>query len=129
MSIVDSEAWKLLQSHRNSFGEPSLKELFSSDPARFEKFHINFNDILLDYSKNWIDEKTMRLLAELLKTAKVSQKAKEMFEGKHINITEDRAVLHIALRNRSNKPIISDGKDVMIEVSFFILLFLLFLFF
>lgn len=117
MSITSSEAWKALEAHRQALGEPKLKDLFSEDAERFNKFHLQFNDILVDYSKNWITEETLNLLKSLLPAAQVGEWTKKMFSGARINSTEDRAVLHVALRNRSNTPIIVDGADVMPEVN------------
>lgn len=94
-----------------------MKRLFDDDDHRFERFSLRFNDILLDFSKNIITEKTMKLLFELAEETKVKAGIQQMFAGARINQTEDRAVLHIALRNRSNTPIKVDGKDVMPEVN------------
>merc|ERR1719424_1892095 len=94
-----------------------MREMFSSAPDRFEKFSATFNDILLDYSKNIATEETMALLEDLCTQAKVLPMAQAMFSGQKINLTEKRAVLHVALRNRSNTPIMVDGEDVMPEVN------------
>src|SRR3954451_25342258 len=110
-------AWKSLGAH---FTEASLlhqRDLFKQDPGRFEKFHLRFNDILLDFSKNRITEKTLPLLYQLAREAGLPAMIEKMFTGQKINTTEDRAVLHVALRNRSNTPILVDGKDVMPEVN------------
>jgi glucose-6-phosphate isomerase len=90
-----------------------MRDLFAKDPKRFEKFSVRFGDILLDFSKNRITDETLRLLLELARWAKIEQWRDRMFRGEKINITENRAVLHIALRNRSNRPILVDGQDVM----------------
>jgi glucose-6-phosphate isomerase len=116
MSITESAAWKALEAHHKAQGQVSLKKLFAEDKERFNKFSLQWNDILLDYSKNWVTEETIKLLAGLLDAAKVGEWAKKMFSGQAINSTEKRAVLHVALRNRSNTPIMVDGKDVMPEV-------------
>lgn len=116
MSIVDSAAWKALEAHKAAIGGMTLKELFSKDADRFAHFSVHLNDILLDYSKNWVTAETMTLLSGLLDTAKVGDWAKKTFSGEAINSTENRAVLHVALRNRSNTPVIVDGQDVMPEV-------------
>jgi glucose-6-phosphate isomerase len=94
-----------------------MRDLFSEDSQRFERFSLRFDDILLDYSKNRITEETMRLLLDLAEQAKLQNWIERMFSGEKINITEDRAVLHVALRNRSNRPIAVDGRDVMPEVN------------
>lgn len=121
MSIAESAAWKAIAAHKAALGDISLKKLFSEDAERFSRFSVQFQDILLDYSKNWVTADTMKLLSQLIDTAKVGEFAKRMFSGEAINFTENRAVLHIALRNRSNTPILVDGKDVMPEVRFPIL--------
>uniref|UniRef100_A0A336LPQ0 Glucose-6-phosphate isomerase n=1 Tax=Culicoides sonorensis TaxID=179676 RepID=A0A336LPQ0_CULSO len=100
----------------------NIKELFDKDPKRFEKYSLrlstpNDGDILLDYSKNRITEEVWPLLLQLAESRGLSEAREAMFSGQHINITEDRAVLHTALRNRSNKPIMVNGKDVMPEVN------------
>lgn len=90
-----------------------MRDLFAADPQRFKKFSLRWNDLLVDYSKNRITEKTMSLLFDLARQADVKGWTEKMFRGEKINITERRAVLHIALRNRSNRPIVVDGEDVM----------------
>lgn len=93
-----------------------MKDLFAADPDRFNKFSVAFNaghEILLDYSKNIVTEETMGLLLQLAKEAGIKEAMEAMFNGEKINSTEQRAVLHVALRNRSNTPIMVDGKDVM----------------
>src|SRR5205809_37217 len=88
--------------------EVDLADLFAQDPERFDKFTMRFQDLLFDYSKNRVTEKTMALLLELAQQAKLSEQIEAMFTGQKINTTEKRAVLHIALRNRSNRPILVD---------------------
>jgi glucose-6-phosphate isomerase len=90
-----------------------MRDLFAQDPERFEKFSLRLGEFLFDYSKNRITEKTLSLLLDLANQAGLNEKIQAMFAGEKINITEGRAVLHIALRNRSNRPILMDGKDVM----------------
>lgn len=94
-----------------------MRDLFERDPERFERFSLRFEDILFDFSKNRITEKTFGLLLELAKEAGLEEAIRAMFSGEKINTTEDRAVLHVALRNRSNRPILADGQDVMPEVN------------
>jgi glucose-6-phosphate isomerase len=94
-----------------------MRDLFRQDARRFEKFSLRFGDLLLDFSKNRITDKTLGLLLQLAREADVPGWAEKMFTGQKINTTEGRAVLHIALRNRSNRPILVDGKDVMPEVN------------
>jgi glucose-6-phosphate isomerase len=116
-SLTSSPAWRALQEHHTETQSLHLRDLFASDPLRFEKFSLQFEDILLDFSKNRITDQTLSLLHTLARQADVPGWAKKMFAGEKINITEDRAVLHIALRNRSNSPIVVDGQDVMPEVN------------
>ncbi len=94
-----------------------MREMFQDDPQRFEKFSLQFNDILLDYSKNRITEETLALLMQLARESHVEEWRERMFSGEKINFTENRAVLHTALRNRGNKPVLVDGKDVMPDVN------------
>jgi len=112
-----SPAWQALTAHYETLAPIHMRDLFSEDPQRFERFSLRFDDILLDYSKNRITEETMRLLLDLAEQAKLQNRIERMFSGEKINITEDRAVLHVALRNRSNRPIAVDGRDVMPEVN------------
>ncbi len=94
-----------------------IADFFEDDPKRFEKFSIKFQDILFDYSKNRIDAETMGLLCKMAKECGIKEATEAMFTGKKINETEDRAVLHTALRNRGNKPVMVDGEDVMPAVN------------
>jgi glucose-6-phosphate isomerase len=116
-SLNNSSAWQALAAHYNSIKDKHLREFFAADSARFENFSIRFNDILLDYSKNRITEETVSLLLDLARQAGVETWREKMFNGERINNTENRPVLHVALRNRSNRPIYVDGKDVMAEVN------------
>ena len=94
-----------------------MRDLFAQDPQRCERFSLRLGDILLDYSKNRITEKTMALLLDLARQAGLQAKIEAMFSGEKYNNTEKRAVLHIALRNRANRPILADGVDVMPAVN------------
>ena len=116
-SVNHSPAWNALTQHQQPMANVQMRTLFGTDPQRFEKFSLRFGDILFDYSKNRITEETIKLLLDLAKQAKLAARIEAMFTGQKINVTEDRAVLHIALRNRSNRPIIVDGQDVMPEVN------------
>lgn len=114
-------AWSKLQQHYDQEGQHLvMKDMFNQDPQRFEKYSRQFSgnnaSIMLDFSKNRINDTTLSLLLELAKEAKVEEMRNKMFSGEHINFTEDRAVLHIALRNLSDKPIYDNGQDVMPEV-------------
>src|SRR5262245_38471491 len=111
------EAWKALEAHHKEIANVHLRDLFKQDPQRFDKLSLRFNDILLDFSKNRITDKTMSLLFELARQSDLKGWTEKMFTGEKINTTENRAVLHVALRNRSNRPILVDGKDVMPEVN------------
>ncbi len=114
---VETKAWKSLQAHYQQAAQMRIDELFAADNKRFEKFSIEFDDILIDYSKNILTEQTLELLIDLATECGVKEAAEAMFTGEKINRTEDRAVLHTALRNRSNEPVYVDGKDVMGEVN------------
>jgi len=116
-SLTTSKAWTALQSHYHQTKNDSLRDAFKRDTNRFNKFSVNFNEILFDYSKNRITDQTLPLLIDLAKHAELDTKIKAMFSGEKINITEHRAVLHTALRNRSNKPVYVDGQDVMPEIN------------
>jgi glucose-6-phosphate isomerase len=116
-TLTQSPAWQALAAHYNKMAKQHMRDLFAADPKRFEKFSVRFKDILLDFSKNRINEETMRLLFDLARQANLKDWIGRMFNGEKINITEDRAVLHVALRNRSNRPIKVDGEDVMPEVN------------
>jgi len=117
MTLSASPAWKALAAHYAETSSATMKDMFAADPGRFDKFSLDFEGILMDFSKNRITEETMKLLYELAIQQDVSGLAKKMFSGEKINETEGRAVLHVALRNQSNTPIIVDGKDVMPEVN------------
>ena len=116
MSIVATEAWKKLEQHHQSVASLHMRDLFKSDSSRFAKFSLRLGDLLLDYSKNRITEVTMDLLRELARQSGVEAMRDKMFAGEPINLTEGRAVLHVALRNFSSRPILVGGKDVMPEV-------------
>jgi glucose-6-phosphate isomerase len=108
-----SPAWQALNEHWQEMGGVHMRDLFARDPERFARFSLQLDEILLDYSKNRITERTMALLVDLARQAQLAQTIEAMFTGEKINITEGRAVLHVALRNRSNTPILVDGQDVM----------------
>ncbi|MDH5435301.1 MAG: glucose-6-phosphate isomerase [Gammaproteobacteria bacterium] len=115
--LTQTKAWKALTSHKQNIERLHMRDLFAQDDQRFEKFSIQFNDLLLDYSKNRITDETISLLVALAEEMELPAWRERMFKGEHINVTEDRAVLHTALRNRSNSPMMVDGKDVMPEVN------------
>ena len=115
--LTHSQAWQALVAHAGTMREVHLRELFAQDPARFETFSLRLDDLLLDYSKHRVTRDTMRLLIDLAHAADVENWRAMMFEGARINFTEHRAVLHVALRNRSRRPIQVDGQDVMPAVN------------
>jgi glucose-6-phosphate isomerase len=117
INFTETAAYKYLADHFIDINTKSLKDLFTEDQDRFKKFSLVFEDILLDYSKNRIDDSTMALLVQLARECKLDEAIKAMYEGDKINQTEGRQVLHIALRNLSNTEILVDGKDVMPEVN------------
>ena len=110
-------AWKKLKEHHRVMKKRAMVDLFRQDKERFSAYSLRFEDILVDYSKNIITKETMRLLFGLARECRVKDAVESMFSGELINETEKRAVLHVALRNRSNNPILLDGKDVMPEVN------------
>ena len=114
---TETAAWQKLNSHFDALKNKTMVEMFSEDPQRFEKLSIQFEDILLDYSKNRITEETMANLIALAEEVGLKDGIQSMFSGDKINETEGRAVLHVALRNRSNTAIKVDGEDVMPEVN------------
>ncbi|MGD8489615.1 MAG: glucose-6-phosphate isomerase, partial [Anaerolineae bacterium] len=111
--LTPSPAWQALNEHWQEMGGVHMRDLFARDPERFARFSLQLDEILFDYSKNRITERTMALLVDLARQAQLAQAIEAMFTGEKINITEGRAVLHVALRNRSNTPILVDGQDVM----------------
>jgi glucose-6-phosphate isomerase len=116
-SLTDSVIWHDLQNHFNEVVDLQMRDMFDNDPRRFDKFSLCFNDILFDYSKNRITDKTLPLLFELARQRKLDTKIEAMFAGEKINQTEQREVLHVALRNRSNRPIVVNGCDVNVDVN------------
>lgn len=116
-SLTASKAWTELQNHYHQTKNNSLRNAFKKDINRSNKFSVRFNDILYDYSKNRITDQTLPLLMDLANHADLNAKIEAMFTGEKINTTEHRAVLHTALRNRSNQPVYVDGQDVMPEIN------------
>ena len=115
--LQDLPAWQALWDHFASAKEVHMRELFEQDPDRAERYWLEVGGLKLDYSKNRITDETLKGLIELAKQAGVQERKKAMFAGKKINETENRAVLHVALRNRTNAPIEVDGEDVMPKVN------------
>ncbi|MEQ8702414.1 MAG: glucose-6-phosphate isomerase [Phaeodactylibacter sp.] len=114
---TQTQAWRKLEAHYEQTCDLQMKQLFADDPKRFDRLSIQFEDLLVDFSKNRITEETLELLLELARECKLEEAIGEMFTGAPINETEGRAVLHTALRNRTNLPVMVDGKDVMPEVN------------
>ncbi|MCE6990056.1 glucose-6-phosphate isomerase [Dyadobacter sp. CY323] len=110
-------AYKKLKSHFKNISQKHIKTLFEEDGDRHKKFSIRFGEILVDYSKNRITSRTRSYLVQLAEEAGLAQAIEDMFTGEKINATEGRSVLHTALRNRSNEPVLADGKDVMPDVN------------
>ena len=111
--LSDTNSWKALQAHLPTIADQHMRDLFAADPKRFEKFSMFFKDILFDFSKHRITEETLQLLLNLAREMDVQGWTNKMFNGEAINFTENRAVLHVALRNRSNRPILVNGQNVM----------------
>lgn len=116
VNFTETAAYKYLADHFININEKSLKQLFAEDEGRFEKFSLIFEDILVDYSKNRIDDTTIALLIQLARECKLDEAIKAMFSGDKINQTEGRQVLHVALREPANGEILVDGKNVVKDV-------------
>jgi glucose-6-phosphate isomerase len=116
-TLTQSPAWQALARHHSVVRDVPMRTLFAEDPQRFARFSIEIGDVFVDYSKHRVTAETMRLLVALAEQQQVGAWRDRMFAGEHINGTENRAVLHVALRNRSNRPILVDGKDVMPDVN------------
>ena len=115
---TNTQAWKALEAHQSQLAQTTIAELFKQEQNRFNDYSLNFeNQILVDFSKNKINQETFKLLRQLAKESALDEAINAMFTGEKINRTENRAVLHTALRNRSNTPVYVDGKDVMPEVN------------
>jgi glucose-6-phosphate isomerase len=112
-----TRAWEKLTTHYQEILDQHMVDMFKEDPKRADKFSLLFNDILIDYSKNRINDKTIKLLIELANEVDLKDAIQSMFTGEKINLTERRAVLHVALRNRLNAPIYVDNKDVMPSIN------------
>ncbi|VEI32209.1 glucosephosphate isomerase [Haemophilus parainfluenzae] len=115
---TNTPAWKALEAHQSQLANTTIADLFKQEQNRFNDYSLNFeNQILVDFSKNKINQETLKLLRQLAKESALDEAINAMFTGEKINRTENRAVLHTALRNRSNTPVYVDGKDVMPEVN------------
>ncbi len=115
---TNTQAWKALETHQSQLANTTIADLFKQEQNRFNDYSLTFeNQILVDFSKNKINQETLKLLRQLAKESALDEAINAMFTGEKINRTENRAVLHTALRNRSNTPVYVDGKDVMPEVN------------
>ncbi|MGI9452269.1 MAG: glucose-6-phosphate isomerase [Geminicoccaceae bacterium] len=112
-SLTDMPSWRALADHAEDMRSVHLRDLFNEDPHRFQTYSIEDDGLLLDFSKNRMNDATFRLLLDLARDSDLEAWRDRMFSGEPINVTEDRAVLHIALRNRSKRPIVTGGQDVM----------------
>ncbi len=115
--VSKTKAWKKLGEHYKHIKDVKMREMFEYDEERAKKFTIQLENLMLDYSKNRINERTMKHLLRLARDCQLEEMIKAMFRGDKINTTEKRAVLHVALRNRANTPIMVDGKDVMPQIN------------
>lgn len=116
-ALTNKKSWKNLKNHLNNSKTTTIVSLFDENPNRFNEFSIKLNDLLLDYSKNRVSKETMSLLIELAKESNLKTEIEKMFSGEKINTTENRAVLHTALRNRSNEPVLFEGENVMPQIN------------
>lgn len=116
-TLTQHPSWQSLCQHQKLIAKQQMRDLFNADPKRYETFSTQYDDLLLDYSKHRITTETLGLLFQMAREANIEGWRDRMFSGEKINITENRAVLHTALRNRSNTPVYVDGKDVMPDVN------------
>ncbi len=117
LTPTDLKAWQQLRQHYDSeIKGTHMRSIFKADPERFSRYSLRLDEILFDFSKNIVTDKTLDLLRQLAVECKVKEATEAMFTGEKINRTEDRSVLHTALRNLSGTPVYSDGKDVMPDV-------------
>lgn len=116
-ALTTLPVWQALCRHQKTIAASNMRDLFAQDTNRFDKFSFQLDDMLFDFSKNRINDETLPLLLQLAREAQLENWRDRMFAGEKINITENRAVLHTALRNRSNRPVLVDGVDVMPEVN------------
>lgn len=115
-ALTTLPVWQALCRHQKTIAASNMRDLFAQDTSRFDKFSFQLDDMLFDFSKHRINDETLPLLMQLAREAQLENWRDRMFAGEKINITENRAVLHTALRNRSNRPVLVDGVDVMPEV-------------
>ena len=115
--LQELPAWRELWQHFDATKSDHMRELFATDPGRAERYWLEVGGLKVDYSKNRITDETLALLMKLAREAGLPERMKQMFRGEKINTTENRAALHVALRNRTNAPILVDGEDVMPQVN------------
>ena len=115
-SLRNRAAWRALQQHHSQLAGRHLRELFAEDPGRGERLALEAEGLYLDYSKNRIDDRALELLVELAQECRLPERTEAMFRGEHINVTEDRAVLHVALRAPRGETMLVDGHDVVPDV-------------
>ena len=116
-SLTQTDIWQALVNHQRSIEAIHMRDLFTDDPRRAEKFSLHLDNLLLDYSKNRITDETLDLLLKLARETRVEWLRDQMFAGEAINVTEQRASLHVALRNRANSAVLVDGADIMPAVN------------
>ncbi|MDH4234246.1 MAG: glucose-6-phosphate isomerase, partial [Gallionella sp.] len=114
--LTESAAWQALKAHHATIEPLQMRRMFQDDPARFDKFSVQLGNLLFDYSKNRINAETIKLLTAIANQAGLPSQIERMFAGEKINVTEHRAALHTALRNRSGQPVYVGGKNVMPDV-------------
>src|SRR5271156_4720070 len=114
--LPERKAWRELKRHHAEMARQHLRELFAADPGRGERLTAEAAGLYLDYSKNRITDETLRLLVELAEESGVAERRDAMFRGEHINVSEDRAVLHVALRMPAGTELVVDGQDVVADV-------------
>ena len=114
--LREREAWKALEKHHAEIGERHLRQLFADDPDRGERLVAEGAGLFLDYSKNRVTDETLKLLTQLADECGVAERRDAMFRGEHINVSEDRAVLHVALRMPKDRSLVVDGEDVVKQV-------------
>ena len=115
--LTDTASWQVLEAHAKEMKQVHMRDLFAQDPDRFNKYSLKLNDILVDYSKNLMAEETKSKLLDLARERDLEGCIKRLFDAKKVNTTENRLVLHTALRNRSNRPMVVDGEDVMPDIN------------
>src|SRR5436309_6729050 len=113
---MNSPAWKALEAHYRQIKDVHLRQLFADDPNRGERFACEFGGVYLDYSKNRITDETIRLLLKLAEECRLRERTEAMFRGEKINVTENRAVLHTALRAPRDLSTLVDGRNVVLDV-------------